>query len=60
MRNISARDDYPPRSLADVETPVHLDCSVPSPAIVGNNNLGCIDDENEVNKVKIRGAHSLL
>ena len=49
MRNISATDDNPPSTPADVERSVHLDCSVPGLAIVGNNNLVCIDDEKEAN-----------
>ena len=50
MCNMSTRDDYPPSTPADVERPVHLDGSLPGPAIVGNNNPVCIDDESEVNK----------
>ena len=56
MRNISTTDDYPPSPPADVERPVHLDGSVSGPAIVGNNNPVCIDDESEVNKGRNIGA----
>ena len=55
MHNMSTRDDYPPTTAADVERPVHLDDSVPGPAIVGNNNPVCIDNESEVNKGRNTG-----
>ena len=48
MQNISSWDDYPSSTAANVETPVHVDCSGPGPAIVGNNNPVYSGDENEV------------